>query len=129
MSKKKSLLDLSKEYTSYLISSYRKHKQCYVYGTSDPTWEDGMNINLIRNHIIYYKKWVEDNLKDNFLLYPDEYFYPLPAEISGLYMAKQRTCRGLVIRATDDAPDYSEIVKFDWKEAFDNEHDLYTGAN
>lgn len=118
MSKKKNKLEIRNDLSSSLKSSYIRHRDSYINGCSDPVWEDGFNINLVRNHIIYGKSLCEDNFGEEYLLYPDEYFFPTPKEISNLYMAKQRTCRGTVIRGNRDHEPYSEILKFDWSEVF-----------
>ena len=47
-------------------------------GCNDPTWSDGVNLNLIRNHIIHAKREIK-SLCDNFrLVIPAIYFRPLP---------------------------------------------------
>lgn len=33
---------------------FRRWDHIHLHGCSDPGWEDGININLVRNHIIYY---------------------------------------------------------------------------
>lgn len=33
---------------------FRRWDHIHLHGCSDPAWEDGININLVRNHIIYY---------------------------------------------------------------------------
>lgn len=50
-------------------------------GCSDPTWPDGTNMNLVRNHIIYYKIQIEEICDETGFPYPDEYFVELPPKV------------------------------------------------
>ena len=60
------------------IAEERKHwDYLYHHGGSDPTWEDGCNLNLTRNHIIYCRRQCEDELQPG--EYPAEYYDALPA--------------------------------------------------
>lgn len=34
-------------------------------GCNDPFWPDGCNMNLTRNHIIYYRKQIEEICEEN----------------------------------------------------------------
>ena len=53
--KKPSLEDLINE-----LVEYSEHfKDVYENGCSDPFYADGLNLNLIRNHIIYRKRMIE----------------------------------------------------------------------
>jgi len=58
----------------------------YQHGGSDPTWSDGVNLNLVRNHIIYYKKLIKDSCPDS--VYPDIYYRDTPPEVDQNYMAR-----------------------------------------
>lgn len=55
-----------------LQGSYLRHEAILKNGTSDPTWPDGCNANLVRNHIFASKS----DLK----ILNEVYGYPLPAE-------------------------------------------------
>lgn len=118
MPKKKEKIPTAKELGEELINRYNRWKSIYESGCSDPTWEDGVNINLVRNHILIAKKNIEKFLGDNFLLYPDSYFFPEPIKLPSEFMAVDRRlgCRGKVLPATKTLP-YEEVVKFDWSEA------------
>lgn len=102
-----------------LKNSYIRFKQIYDNGCSDPFWTDGVNINLVRNHIIYEKKVIEELYKENFIDIPDEYYYPTPKELPQNFMA---VTRSLVTDGTLTANKtlrYNEVVQFtdeDWKE-------------
>ena len=36
--------------------AYQQWQHIRLYGCQDPFWPDGVNMNLVRNHIIYYKE-------------------------------------------------------------------------
>lgn len=105
---------------SRIEGEYSRWREIYENGCSDPNWEDGVNLNLVRNHIIYHKKMCEEHLKDNYFLYPDSYFYPEPMEVDNKFMSKDRrlSCRSATLKSTKTIP-YSQAVSFDWKEAFE----------
>lgn len=56
-------------------------------GCNDPFWPDGCNMNLIRNHIIYYKRLIWEICTENQLPLPEEYYFSLPPEVDMNYMA------------------------------------------
>ena len=57
------------------------------YGGQDPFWSDGANMNLNRNHIIYYKMRLRELCKDGNL--PEEYYLPTPPEVDNNYLARK----------------------------------------
>ena len=58
----------------------------YQYGCSDPTWSDGVNLNLVRSHIIYAKRQIEESTPDS--AYPDIYYRDTPPEVDQNHMAR-----------------------------------------
>ncbi len=66
--------------------SFARWKHIYQNGTGDPFWEDGANLELVRNHIIYYKRECEEELIPE--QYPPEYYMELPPAVDRLYMAR-----------------------------------------
>ena len=117
----KDLMSLTRcELKSLLSQEYGRWKSIYFNGASDPSHSDGINANLVRNHIIYYKRLCEDNLKDKWCAYPDEYYFPEPPKLSNDFMAKDRylVLLGEILKGSEKAP-YEEVLKFDWREAFD----------
>ena len=56
------------------------------YGGSDPFWSDGLNMNLVRNHIIYYKNEIKKNYLEKD--YPAIYFRETPPEMDNDYVAR-----------------------------------------
>lgn len=55
----------------------------------DPFYEDGFSMNLVRNHILFYKKQIKDELPKE--LYPEAYYRPTPEKVDGHYIANQDT--------------------------------------
>lgn len=69
----------------------------YHNGCSDPAWPDGVNLNLIRNHIIYEYRLLQEKLDEpiqtslfsDYVGIPNA--RPIPATVPNNYMApKQR---------------------------------------
>lgn len=53
----------------------------------DPFWPDGVNMNLVRNHIIYWYKMLEDRGAAQWDLFGDiAYERPAPPEVPANYM-------------------------------------------
>lgn len=66
--------------------SFTRWNYIYQNGAGDPLWEDGVNLELVRNHIIYYKRRCEEELLPE--QYPPEYRMELPPVVDRLYMAR-----------------------------------------
>ena len=66
----------------------------YKEGCSDPFWHDGTNLNLTRNHILYYQAELNDIYKKDGqvdiydILQPPE--FEVPPKVDEHYMAKDR---------------------------------------
>ena len=76
-----------------LEKSYRDWDSTRETGCSDPFYDDSVNLNLLRNHIIYwkqelYKKYGEDRSK-----YPGSYFKELPPEVNKGFMVRAAEIR------------------------------------
>lgn len=66
-----------------LMDSFLRWERIYTHGCSDPLYEDGYNLNLLRNHIIYGKRKLEE------LGYlPEIYRRETPPEVDNKYMAR-----------------------------------------
>lgn len=78
------------------ISSEIEHwEEMKDFGCSDPFWADGCNMNLTRNHIICYKKQIEEICVLNTLELPEEYYLPTPPEVDSWYMADLKSERAV----------------------------------
>jgi hypothetical protein len=71
-----------------LQQEYNRWDYLYQYGGSDPFWEDGCNMGLVRNHIIYIKKQMEEVNQ-----LTDIYYKELPPDIDRYYMAREDEIR------------------------------------
>lgn len=69
-----------------LANSFAHWEDVYRNGCSDPFWPDGVNLNLIRNHIIYHKEEIKDKFPRD--QYPDIYYRETPPEVPNDYMAQ-----------------------------------------
>lgn len=78
--------NLKEKYQKELSYWYKRWNHLNAYGGSDPNWTDGCNMNLARNHIIYYKQQCINELAKE--EYPEEFYYALPEEVSQNYMAR-----------------------------------------
>ena len=77
--------DLEREITHW--------KHLYEDGGSDPSWPDGTNLNLTRNHVIYDKREIRKLCTENYLSLPETYFLPTPPQVSDSYMANLNQTR------------------------------------
>lgn len=69
---------------------FRRWDEIYKNGCQDPFWADGVNLNLVRNHIIYYSRFLQEKLENVQLsLFPVDVVLdrPLPPELPDNYMA------------------------------------------
>lgn len=86
MKKKVQTAELTKKKLEDLLDAeYLRWDELYRHGGSDPFWEDGCNLELVRNHIIWYKRLIEEDLQPKD--FPDVYFRELPPEVPQNYMA------------------------------------------
>lgn len=68
-----------------LTDEFFRWQYMYEHGGSDPFYEDGYNMNLLRNHIIYFKKRLEE-----ISYFPEIYFKETPPEMPNKYMARPK---------------------------------------
>jgi|LSQX01.1.fsa_nt_gb molybdopterin converting factor small subunit len=89
----------NKETVETLIQSleerYERWEDLNTNGGSDPNWADGTNMNLVRNHIIYYKNKIKEICPEG--QYPEIYYKELPPEVDPNYMAKEKEIRSAAI--------------------------------
>lgn len=95
------------DYGAELRSEYKRWEHLRDNGGSDPFWTDGVNMNLVRNHILHYRKLIEENVPEG--KYPEEYFLDIPPEVNQNYMAHPDQIREKAIsgmRSIKENPDY-----------------------
>ena len=96
-------------YDKELADEFAQWERYRVHGGQDPFYPDGVNMNLIRNHIIYYKIQIEKNMKPE--EYPECYYRETPSEIDDSYMARADEIREHA-RQTMTALEQNEDLKF-----------------
>lgn len=74
-----------------LEKAYAQWESLYKQGGSDPFYADGVNLNLVRNHILYFKRQIEETqpLYKNSETYQRE----LPPQVEDGYMARAKEIR------------------------------------
>lgn len=108
MAKKKQ----QEDYEKSLRESFDRWQFIYEHGCNDPGWPDGTNLNLVRNHIYYYKRQIEETMKPE--AYPEIYYRAIPPEVPNDYIAKADDIRekaraSLVLYLNDK--DYQYLAK------------------
>lgn len=102
-----------------IVDEYTFWKEIYEGVYSDVDVNDGVNLNIVRNHIMYEKTRCEELLGECFHLYPDSYFYPIPNELPEDFMASPKRLPlpfiGMIFKAESKQP-FSEVMKFNWYE-------------
>lgn len=69
-----------------LEERFHRYDEVFENGCNDPFYSDGISLNLIRNHIIYIKRKMEESLTTE--EYPDVYYRKTPEEVSYDFMVK-----------------------------------------
>lgn len=82
-----------------LKEDYRRWEHLKEYGGSDPFWDDSVNMNLVRNHIIYHKKQMEEQYGTAYETYPEIYFRELPPKVQEGYMANAAEIREQAVKS------------------------------
>lgn len=94
MSKKQlSCEEQLKKYVNDLQDSLKRWNFINENGCSDPFWCDGVNMNLVRNHCLYYKDNIMRLCTENGLPLPDEFYLPVPPKVEGNFMANRKDSR------------------------------------
>ena len=75
------------EYTREIVKTIERWKSHAENGCSDPLWSDGVNMNLLRNHVIYYKRQILSLCEQENIPQPEELYLPVPPKVDNYYMA------------------------------------------
>ena len=90
-----------------IAKEFEHWKDVYKNGCGDPFWEDGTNLNLIRNHILIAKRECEKELQpDDF---PEQYHWETPKQVDNKYMARKKEIKANAQKALavyEQDPDY-----------------------
>ena len=68
---------------------HRHWHDIYENGCSDPSWADGVNLNLVHNHIHYYNKEIKECCDELGQDYPEVYHREIPPKVDPDYIAQK----------------------------------------
>lgn len=98
------------DYAAELENDYARWDKLFTNGGSDPSWSDGVNLNLVRSQIIYGKQKLAECGASLFGL-PDVYYRETPPEVDPNYMARPDEIRENARKAMEII-DADENLKF-----------------
>lgn len=108
--KQKSPEERLKEARASSAESQKHWLDIYENGCSDPTWPDGVNLNLVRNHIIHYQGIIRECCDELGVEYTET---DIPPQVDADYIAKPEVIVRDAKRALDELssdPNYKELV-------------------
>lgn len=73
-------------------NEYKMWDEIAEHGCGDPFWEDGANMNIIRNHILYLRKQLISQAEEENVPIPQEAYWTIPPEVPDTYMVKSGRC-------------------------------------
>ena len=98
------------DYAAALENDYARWDALFTKGGSDPFWTNGVNLELTRSHILYYKAQLAKQENSLFGL-PDIYYRETPPEVDIDYMARPDEIRENARKAMEII-DADENLKF-----------------
>jgi hypothetical protein len=101
----------TENYAASLQESFARWESIQQNGCNDPFGPDGCGLNLVRNHIIYDKRKIENTMPLE--EYPEIYFRETPPEIDNNYMARTDEIRANANAALEcykTAPGYKSVL-------------------
>lgn len=98
------------DYAAALENDYARWYELFTKGGFDPSWADGSNLNLVRNHILYDKEQLAKQ-ENSLLGLPEVYYRETPPEVDPGYMARPNEIRENARKAMEII-DADENVKF-----------------
>ena len=97
------------DYAAALEKSFARWDFIRENGCSDPFWTDGVNMNLVRNHIIFYKQKLSE--ETTLFLLPEAFYRETPPVVDNDYMARADEIRQNAARSMQKI-DEDENLKF-----------------
>lgn len=97
-----------------LEDRFNRWEHLKTFGGQDPSWSDGCNMNLVRNHMFYYKRQIKELCEEKELELPNIYFKEEPPKMDDNYMARADEIRKNANRALREYKaneDYQYLVK------------------
>lgn len=94
--------------------SRRHWYDIYENGCSDPSWADGVNLNLVHNHIQNYNKIIKECCDELGQEYPEVYYRKIPPKVDPSYIAQKdriiRDAKTALDKLTSH-PSYPELLR------------------
>lgn len=87
-----------KIYSDEILKEIEMWEYQYKNGCNDPFWPDGCNLNLLRAHVISYKKDIKNICDEIGMSVPKEYFLPTPPYTDVNYFANPESERAKRIK-------------------------------
>lgn len=114
---KENPLELIEKLAEQCEESYDRWEYLYKNGGQDPFWEDGVNLNLVRNHILHYQRQISDICEEECILFvPDIINRDPPPEVDNKYMARTEYILSNAQRILSELKQnelYMELLKLD----------------
>lgn len=84
-----------------LANEFELWEHLREHGGNDPFYDDATNMNLVRNHIFYWKRQIEEKYGAERECYPEIYFRETPPEVMAGYMADAAEIRDRAAETLD----------------------------
>ena len=95
--------------------SYEQWQSIFENGCQDSFWEDGINLNLVRNHIIYFQRQMNALCEEIGYLKPEICGREIPKAVDPHYMAGTEKIEKQARKALDlieQCDEYCKLVSF-----------------
>lgn len=96
--KQKNIQEAFNQLIINLKNDYERWNCLHEYGGQDPFWSDGVNMELVRKHIIIGKGNIKVFAEKNNLNLPEIYHKDIPPEVPSNYMAREEEIRKNAIK-------------------------------
>ncbi len=93
---------------------YLRWQHLYTEGGQDPSYTDGVNMQLVRNHIIFTRREIQELCGILGCELPEVYHWPIPDEVPRDYMAQPDRIRENARKALaylEKHPDYLKLLE------------------
>lgn len=84
----KKLLQEKRNIIKRMMLEFERWEYIRAHGCNDPFYADGINMNLVRNHIISYKRQLLEICETLNEPVPEEYYNQTPPKVENNYMCK-----------------------------------------
>lgn len=88
------------QWAEQLKTAFERWQNHQKYGCNDPAYPDGINMNLLLHHMLYFKQQIFNFCQEQQLELPPEYYLPIPPKVDPNYFANPHSPRAKNIVAT-----------------------------